>query len=71
VPTIWIFIQEFILCLFHCLKMALVCEFQHSLLYEMKFFSQGFICLVDMRFCGHVPNSHRNKNLKFVDPYLL
>jgi hypothetical protein len=24
-----------------------------------------------MRFCGHVPNSHRNKNLEFVDPYLL
>jgi hypothetical protein len=23
-----------------------------------------------MRFCGHVPNSPRNKNLKSLDPYL-
>jgi hypothetical protein len=29
---------------------------------------QGSICLVDMRFCGHVPNSPRNKNLKYLDP---
>jgi hypothetical protein len=24
-----------------------------------------------MRFCGHVPNSYRNKNLESIDPYLL
>jgi hypothetical protein len=26
---------------------------------------------VDMRFCGHVPNSPRNKNPKRLTPYLL
>jgi hypothetical protein len=26
---------------------------------------------VGMRFCGHVPNSTRNKNMKFLSPYLL
>jgi hypothetical protein len=31
-------------------------------------FLQGSIYLVDMRFCW--PNSPRNKNLKFVNPYL-
>jgi hypothetical protein len=25
---------------------------------------------VGMRFCGHAPNSHKNKNLKSLDPYL-
>jgi hypothetical protein len=35
-------------------------------------FFQGSICLIDMRFCWHVPNSPtRNKNLKSLNPYLL
>jgi hypothetical protein len=34
-------------------------------------FFQGFICLVDMRFCWHVHNLPRNKNLKSFNPYLL
>jgi hypothetical protein len=32
---------------------------------------QGSICLVGMRFYGHVPKSPRNKNLKSTNPYLL
>jgi hypothetical protein len=32
-------------------------------------FSQDFIC--DMRFCGHVLNSHGNKNFESIDPYLI
>ena len=24
-----------------------------------------------MRFCGHIPNSPKNNNLEFIDPYLL
>jgi hypothetical protein len=35
------------------------------------FFSQGSTPCVDMRFCGHVPNSSRNKNPKRLIPYLL
>jgi hypothetical protein len=34
-------------------------------------FFQGSIRLVDMRFCWHVPNSPRNKNLKSLNPYIL
>jgi hypothetical protein len=34
-------------------------------------FSQGSTPFVAMRFCGHVPNSPRNKNLKRLMPYLL
>jgi hypothetical protein len=34
-------------------------------------FSQGFVCLIGMGFCGHLPNSLRNKNLKSHNPYLL
>jgi hypothetical protein len=34
-------------------------------------FIQGSIHLMVMRFCWHVPNSHRNKNLKSLSPYLL
>jgi hypothetical protein len=33
-------------------------------------FLQGSISLVDMRFCWHVTNSPRNKNLKSLNPYL-
>jgi hypothetical protein len=34
-------------------------------------FSQGSTPCVGMRFCGHVPNSPRNKNLKKLISYLL
>jgi hypothetical protein len=34
-------------------------------------FPQGSIRLEGMRFCGHVLNSPRNKNLKSLNPYLL
>ena len=61
--------QEFLLCLLYCLKMAFICEFQHTPLCKMAF-SQGFICLVGMRFCGHVPNSYGNKNLESINPLL-
>ena len=36
-----------------------------------KWHFSRFHSLVDMRFCSHVPNSHRNKNLKSLNPYLL
>jgi hypothetical protein len=32
-------IQEFFTCLFYCQKMAFVCEFQHTRLWKMIFFS--------------------------------
>jgi hypothetical protein len=35
------------------------------------FFSQCSTLPMGMRFCGHVPNSIRNKNMKFFNPYLL
>jgi hypothetical protein len=40
-------------------------------LYAEWHISQGFIYLEGMRFCGQVPNSHVNKSLKSLDPYLL
>jgi hypothetical protein len=33
-------------------------------------FLQGSTPCVGMRFCGHVSNSPRNNNLKFLNPYL-
>jgi hypothetical protein len=33
-------------------------------------FSQGSIRFVSMRFCGHVPNSPKNKNVKRLIPYV-
>jgi hypothetical protein len=33
-------------------------------------FFQGSISLMDMRFCWHVPNSSRNKNLMSLNSYL-
>ena len=38
---------------------------------EKWHFFQGSISLVDMKFCWHVHNSPRNKNLKSPNPYLL
>jgi hypothetical protein len=31
-------LQEFLLCLLYCLKMAFICEFQHTPLCKMTFF---------------------------------
>jgi hypothetical protein len=62
-------IQQFFICLFRCKKLF-VCKFQH--------FPRGififFKCStphVGIRFYRHVPNSTKNKNLKFLNPYLL
>jgi hypothetical protein len=56
-------IQEFSICYFDCQKTAFVCEFQHTPLPKMIFFSM-FHPLVGMRFWGHVPNSLKNKNME-------
>jgi hypothetical protein len=37
--TIWIFKTIILICLFYCQKMAIVCEFQHTPLRKMIFFS--------------------------------
>ena len=63
-------IKKISICLFQCQKTAFVCEFQHTPLCKMTFFSSS-IHLMDMRFCWHVPNSFKNKNLKSFNPYLL
>jgi hypothetical protein len=34
------------------------------------FFWQPSTTLVNMRFCKHVPNSNKNKNMKSSNPYL-
>jgi hypothetical protein len=51
--------------IFYCQKKAFVCEFQHTPLWKLMI-SQGSTPHVGMRFCGHVPNSPRNKNLKML-----
>jgi hypothetical protein len=38
---------------------------------SILFFSQCSTLLVGIRFCRHVPNSTKNKNMKFLNPYLL
>jgi hypothetical protein len=62
-------IQEFFICYFYCKKMAFVCEFQHTPLRKINFWQPSTI-LVNMRFCTHVPNSNKNKNMKSGNPYL-
>jgi hypothetical protein len=52
----WFSMQEFFICYFSC---------------GNWWFSQGSTPCVGVRFCGHVPNSPRNKNLKRLIPYLL
>jgi hypothetical protein len=49
-------IQIFFICYFYCQKMAFVCEFQHTRLRKMTFFSRF------QKSC---------KNLKSLNPYLL
>jgi hypothetical protein len=62
-PPFGFSIQECFKCYFYCQKTAFVCEFQHTPLWKLMIFSR-FHTLCGMRFCGHVPNSPRNKNLK-------
>ena len=56
-------IQEVFICYFYCQTTAFVCEFQHTPSHKI-FFLQPSTTLVNMRFCTHVPNSTRNKNMK-------
>jgi hypothetical protein len=60
--------QEFLLYLFYCQKMAFVEGISAYVFVQNDIFLK-VSCLMDMRFCGHVPNSQRNKNLESVEPY--
>jgi hypothetical protein len=62
-------IQELFICYFYCQKTAFICEFQHTPL-RNYYFWQPSTTLVNMRFCIHVRNSTRNKNVKSRKPYL-
>ena len=68
-PPFGFSIQIFFICYFYCQKTAFVCEFQHTPLRKIIFW-QPSTTLVNMRFCTHVPNSTRNKNVKSHKPYL-
>jgi hypothetical protein len=63
-------IKQNLVCLFYCQKITFVCEFEHTPLRKMIFFSMSHT-LVNMRFCKHVPNSPSTKILKRPIPYLL
>jgi hypothetical protein len=63
-------IQEFFICFFYCQKMALYVNFSITRCGNW-WFSQDSTPPMGMRFCGHVPNSPRNKNPKRLIPYLL
>ena len=68
--TVWIFNLKIFHMPFSMSKNGLCLNFSIPLCAEWHFF-QGSVCLMDMRFCWHVPNSPRNKNLKSLNPYLL
>jgi hypothetical protein len=68
-PLFGFSIREFFICYFNCQKTTIVCEFQHTPLWKI-FFWQPSTTLVSMRFCEHVPNSNKNKNMKLGNPYL-
>jgi hypothetical protein len=68
-PLFGFSIQAFFICYFYCQKTAFVCEFQHTPLWKIIFW-QPSTTLVNMRFCTHVPNSNKNKNMKSGNPYL-
>jgi hypothetical protein len=57
-PPFGFSIQEFFIFYFYCQKTAFVCEIHHTPLWKLMIFSKFYT------FCGHVPNSPRNKNLK-------
>jgi hypothetical protein len=62
--------KNFSYAIFIVKKWPFYVNFSILLCAKWRFF-QGSISLVDMRFCWHVPNSPRNKNLKSLNPYLL
>jgi hypothetical protein len=62
--------QEFFIEFFYYQKTAFVCEFQHTSVWKLMIFSNS-TPRVGMRFCGHVPNSPRNKNPKRLISYIL
>jgi hypothetical protein len=68
-PPFGFSIQELFICYFYCQKTAFVFEYQHTPLEEIIFW-QPSTTLVNMRFCTHVRNSTRNKNVKSGKPYL-
>jgi hypothetical protein len=69
VPTVWTFNTRIFPMPIVLSKNVLYVNFSIPLCAKGHF-SQGFICHVEIRFCGHVPNSYRNKNLESIDPYL-
>jgi hypothetical protein len=68
-PPFGFSIHEFFICYFYCQKKAFVCEFQHTPLRKIIFLAT-FTTLVNMRFCTHVPNSNKNRNMMSGKPYL-
>jgi hypothetical protein len=63
-PQFGFSIQEYFICYFYCKKKRpLYVNFSIPLCGNW-WFLQGSTPRVGMRFCGHVPNSPRNKNLK-------
>jgi hypothetical protein len=60
--------KNFLYAIFIVKQTAFVCEFQHNPLWKMIFFSM--FPLVNMRFCGHVPNSPIIRNPKRLIPYI-
>jgi hypothetical protein len=70
VSTIWIFNPRIFIWYFYCQKMAFVCEFQHTPLWKLMFYSRFHTS------CGHeilwtYTYSPRNKNPKRLISYLL
>jgi hypothetical protein len=63
-------IQQFFVHLFYCQKTAFECEFWHTPLSEINFFSM-FTPPMGMRFCRRIPNSPKDKNKMSHNPYLL
>jgi hypothetical protein len=69
-PPFGFSIQEFFIRYFYVKKQPLYVNFSISPL-EIDDLAQGSTPSVGMRFCGHEPNSPRNKNLKRHISYLL
>jgi hypothetical protein len=68
-PPFGVSIQEFFICYFYVKKRPLYVNFSIFLCGKL-FFWQPSATLVNMRFCTHVPNLKKNKNMKFGNPYL-
>jgi hypothetical protein len=69
-PSFGFSIQEFFICYFWCKKWPLYVNFSIPPCGNWWFF-QGSTPHVGMRFCGHIPNSPRNKNPNRHISYLL